>query len=102
MATTEKTRPVTTPDLKPEKPKLFRVILINDPFTRFEVVTFVLKAVFKLGADRAYQIMMTAHQKGSCMIAVYTLDIAETKVEEAMALAAGRGAALGFAIEPDG
>ena len=97
----EKTRPVTTADVKPEKPKLYKVILLNDHYTRFELVSLILKAVFKLGADRAYHVMMTAHQKGSCMVACYTLEIAETKVGDAMALAERHGAALAFSIEPD-
>lgn len=83
------------------KPKLFRVILLNDHYTRFEIVALVLKAVFGLGTDRAFNVMMTAHQKGCCLIAVYTLDIAETKVDEATALAKEHGAALGFTIEPE-
>lgn len=101
MATTEKTRPTTTTETKTEKPKLYKVILLNDDYTRFEIVEMILKSVFKLGAERAYHVMMTAHQKGSCLIAAYTLEIAETKVEEARALGEKHGAALGLSIEPD-
>ena len=105
MGTIEKTRPKpttdTTTETKTEKPKLYKVILINDDYTRFEIVELILKSVFKLGAERAYHVMMTAHQKGSCLIAAYTLEIAETKVEEARALGERHGAALGLTIEPD-
>jgi ATP-dependent Clp protease adaptor protein ClpS len=33
-------------------------------------------------ADQAYRVMMTAHQKGACVIAVYVKDVAETKAKE--------------------
>lgn len=101
MGTIEKTRPTTKPETKTEKPKLYRVVLVNDHYTRFEIVAMVLKGVFKLGPERAYHVMMTAHQKGSCVVAVYTLEIAETKVKDATDLAKEHGAALGFTIEPD-
>ena len=99
MATIDKTR--TTTETKTEKPKLFKVILVNDDYTRFEIVELILKSVFKLSSERAYYVMMTAHQKGSCLVAAYTLEIAETKVEEARAIGERHGAALAFTIEPD-
>ena len=43
----------------------------------------VLKAVFRMNENQAYRVMMTAHQKGACVIAVYTRDVAETKAKEA-------------------
>jgi hypothetical protein len=43
----------------------------------------VLKAVFRMGAERAYHVMMTAHRRGACVIAVYARDVAETKAKEA-------------------
>jgi ATP-dependent Clp protease adaptor protein ClpS len=32
----------------------------------------VLKAVFRTSEDQAYRIMITAHRKGVCVVAVYT------------------------------
>ena len=46
----------------------------------------VLKAVFRMNESQAYRVMMTAHQKGACVIAVYTRDVAETKAKEATEL----------------
>lgn len=93
------TRPKTKP--KVERPKLFKVILVNDDYTPFDVVVMVLTQVFKTGVDKAFQIMVTAHQKGSCVVAVFSLDIAETKVQEASDLAKAYEAALQFTVEPE-
>ena len=66
-----------------QRPPLYKVILLNDDFTPREFVVAVLKAVFRMGAERAYAVMMTAHRKGACVIAVYTRDVAEAKAKEA-------------------
>ena len=60
-----------------------------------------LKAVFRMSADRAYAVMMTAHRKGACVIAVYTRDVAETKAKEATDLGKQNGYPLFFTTEPE-
>ena len=47
---------------KTARPPLFKVILLNDDYTPREFVVQVLKAVFRMGAERAQAVMMTAHQ----------------------------------------
>jgi ATP-dependent Clp protease adaptor protein ClpS len=93
------------PRLKPKtriaRPPLYKVILLNDDFTPREFVVQVLKAVFRMGAERAYAVMMTAHQKGACVIAVYTRDVAETKAKEATELGKEKGYPLFFTTEPE-
>ena len=59
------------------------MILLNDDFTPREFVVTVLKLVFRMGEEKAGAVMLTAHRRGACVIAVYTNDIAETKVKEA-------------------
>jgi ATP-dependent Clp protease adaptor protein ClpS len=86
---------------KVEKPKLYKVILFNDDYTPREFVIMILQAVFKTGESAGYHIMITAHQKGSCVVAVYTRDIAETKVKEAMDYAKDAGFPLMFTAEPE-
>jgi ATP-dependent Clp protease adaptor protein ClpS len=86
---------------KVEKPRLYKVILYNDDYTPREFVIAVLKMVFKTGESAGYHIMITAHQKGSCVVAVYTRDIAETKVKEAMDTAKDAGYPLMFTAEPE-
>ena len=86
---------------KTERPKLYKVILLNDDFTPREFVVQVLKAVFRMNESTAYRVMMTAHQKGACVIAVYTRDVAETKAKEATELGKSKGYPLYFTTEPE-
>lgn len=86
---------------KTERPKLWKVILLNDDYTPREFVVQVLKAVFRMGAERAHAVMMTAHRRGACVIAVYTQDVAETKAKEATDLGKQKGYPLFFTTEPE-
>ena len=87
--------------LKTERPRLHKVILINDDYTPREFVIVVLKQVFRLSEDQAYPVMMTAHRKGACVVAVYTKDVAETKATEATDLGRENGYPLMFTTEPE-
>ena len=86
---------------KTERPKLWKVILLNDDFTPREFVVQVLKAVFRMNQEHAYQVMMTAHRKGACVIAVFTRDVADTKAKEATELGKQKGYPLYFTTEPE-
>ncbi len=94
-----KTRPKTEPKL--ERPKLYKVILINDDYTPREFVVMVLKAVFGMGPERAAVVMLTAHQMGVCVVAVFTRDVAETKATRATDAGAEAGFPLMFTTEPE-
>jgi ATP-dependent Clp protease adaptor protein ClpS len=86
---------------KTERPKLYKVILLNDDYTPREFVVLVLKAVFRMDESHAHKVMMTAHRKGACVIAVYTRDVAETKAKEATELGKAKGYPLFFTTEPE-
>jgi ATP-dependent Clp protease adaptor protein ClpS len=86
---------------KTQRPPLYKVILLNDDYTPREFVVLVLKAVFRMNEDQAYRVMMTAHQKGACVIAVYARDVAETKAKEATDLGKQKGFPLFFTTEPE-
>jgi ATP-dependent Clp protease adaptor protein ClpS len=94
-------KPRTKTKTKVERPKLFKVILLNDDYTPREFVVQVLKAVFRMNAEHAYRVMLTAHQRGACVIAVYTRDVAETKAKEATELGKEKGYPLFFTTEPE-
>ena len=95
-------KPRTKVQPKTQRPPLYKVILLNDDFTPREFVVEVLKAVFRMGAARAYHVMMTAHRQGACVIAVYTRDVAETKAKEATELGRSNGHPLFFTTEKEG
>src|SRR5262245_1414871 len=94
-------KPRTKVHTKTQRPKLYKVILLNDDYTPREFVVLVLKAVFRMNADQAYRVMMTAHRRGACVIAVYTRDVAETKAKEATELGKNKGYPLFFTTEPE-
>ena len=95
------TRPRVQPKTKVERPRLHKVILVNDDFTPREFVVAVLKAVFRMSEDQSYRVMITAHRKGSCVVAVFPRDVAETKATEATEFGKSAGYPLQFTTEPE-
>jgi ATP-dependent Clp protease adaptor protein ClpS len=93
--------PRTKVRTKVARPPLYKVILLNDDYTPREFVVQVLKAVFRMSAEQAYRVMLTAHRRGVCVIAVYTRDVAETKAKEATELGKSKGYPLFFTTEPE-
>ena len=84
-----------------ERPKVYKVILLNDDYTPREFVVGVLAAVFRMTGGRGHGVMLTAHRKGCCVVAVYTREIAETKATQAIDMAARQGYPLMFTTEPE-
>lgn len=101
MNTKTVTKPGTKVKPKTERPKLWKVILLNDDYTPREFVVQVLKAVFRMNEEEAYRVMMTAHRRGACVIAVYTKDVADTKAKEGTELGKSKGYPLYFTTEPE-
>src|SRR5467141_4168027 len=94
-------KPRTKVRLKTERPRLHKVILVNDDFTPREFVVAVLKAEFRMNEDQAYRVMITAHRRGACVVAVFTRDIAETKATRATEAGRSKGYPLVFTTEPE-
>lgn len=99
--TKPRTTPKPTTTTKPARPPLYKVILLNDDYTPREFVVVVLKAVFRMSAETAQRVMLTAHRRGACVIAVFTRDVAETKAKEATELGKQKGYPLFFTTEPE-
>jgi len=96
-----KPRGRTRPKTQTQRPKLWKVILLNDDYTPREFVVLVLMAVFRMSESEAYKVMITAHQKGACVIAVFTRDVADTKAKEATDMGKQNGFPLYFTTEPE-
>ena len=94
-------KPTTKVKPKTERPRLHKVILVNDDYTPREFVVMVLKAEFRLSEDQAYRVMITAHQRGVCVVAVFTKDVAETKATRATDAGRAKGYPLLFTTEPE-
>ena len=94
-------KPRTKVRVKTERPKLHKVILVNDDYTPREFVVKVLEAVFRMNESQAYRVMLTAHRRGACVVAVFTKDVAETKATRATDAGRSKGYPLMFTTEPE-
>jgi len=96
-----RTKTRTKTAVKTERPRLHKVILVNDDYTPRDFVVSVLKAEFRMTEDQAYKVMITAHQRGVCVVAVFTKDVAETKATRATDAGRAKGYPLLFTTEPE-
>jgi ATP-dependent Clp protease adaptor protein ClpS len=94
-----KPRAATRP--RTARPRLYKVILLNDDFTPREFVVAVLRAVFRMTDAQAGRVMLTAHRRGACVVAVFTKDVAESKASEATDAGRSAGYPLRFTTEPE-
>ena len=94
-------KPRTKVKTNTERPKLHKVILVNDDYTPREFVVRVLKGEFRMSEEQAYRVMMTAHRRGVCVVAVFTKDVAETKATRATDAGRAKGYPLLFTTEPE-
>jgi ATP-dependent Clp protease adaptor protein ClpS len=67
---------------KLKRPPLYKVLLLNDDYTPMEFVVYVLERFFGMGREKATQIMLAVHTRGSAVCGVYPRDVAETKSEQ--------------------
>ena len=86
---------------KTKRPRLHKVILVNDDFTPRDFVVGILKGEFRMTEDQAYKVMITAHRRGVCVVAVFTRDVAETKATRATDAGRVKGYPLLFTTEPE-
>ncbi len=87
--------------IKPKKPSLYKVIMLNDDVTTMEFVVEILKDIFGKDNDEAVSLMMKVHLEGQAVIAVYTYDIARTKQRLAMERARAQGFPFRINIESE-
>jgi ATP-dependent Clp protease adaptor protein ClpS len=67
-----------------KRPKLYRVLLLNDDYTPMEFVIEVLERFFNKDRDAANHIMLHVHHNGVGECGIYTYEVAETKVTQVM------------------
>ncbi len=90
---------VTRDDVKVGKPKLYRVLLLNDDYTTMDFVVAVLESVFRKSPAEATQIMLSVHQRGQGLCGLYPREIAEAKVKEVRDRAKSEGHPLKCVME---
>ena len=78
---------------------MYTVVIHNDDVTPMNFVVEVLKQIFFLGNDRAAEIMLAAHVKGSAYVQTLPRIEAEKRVQRAHQAAGMQGYPLHFSIE---
>ena len=73
------TLPPVQIETRTRRPPLHKMMLVNDDVSPRAFVVLVLKAVFRMDEEQASRVMMTAHQCGACVVAVFTREVAEEK-----------------------
>lgn len=96
---------IKTPEVKQdefvERPKRFRVILVNDDYTPQEFVVWVLMKIFFKSRSDSARIMLKAHNEGKAYIDTYSYDIAKSKVAKVKTLADENGHPLSCELEEE-
>ena len=67
---------------KPEikKPRMYKVLLMNDDYTPMDFVVSVLKQYFHKTTEQATKVMLQVHYDGAGVAGIFRAEIAETKV----------------------
>jgi ATP-dependent Clp protease adaptor protein ClpS len=86
---------------KLQKPRLYKVILLNDDYTPMEFVVVILERFFHKNREEATRIMLHVHQKGVGVCGVFTREVAETKVRLVMSYAQEHTQPLQCTMEPE-
>lgn len=71
-------------DIEIQKPKMYKVLLLNDDYTSMEFVVSTLINIFRKSEEDAYAIMLRIHNQGSGLCGIYTHEIAETKIAQVL------------------
>lgn len=81
------------------KPSLYKVLLLNDDYTPMEFVVMVLQRFFRMDIEQATQVMLHVHQRGVGVCGIFSLEVAETKVQQVMDCARSHQHPLQCALE---
>lgn len=81
------------------KPSLYKVLLLNDDYTPMEFVVMVLQRFFRMDIEQATQVMLHVHQRGVGVCGIFSLEVAETKVQQVMDCARNHQHPLQCALE---
>lgn len=88
----------TTPKL--QKPKNYLAVILNDDYSSFEAVEYILQQVFHKTSDDAATIAQEVHKNGKGIAGgPYTFEVCETKVYIAMEIAKENEMPLRLSIE---
>jgi ATP-dependent Clp protease adaptor protein ClpS len=69
---------------RPKKPDQYKVLMLNDDYTPMEFVVLVLKRYFRMDMEQATRVMLHVHQRGVGVCGIFSMEVAETKVNQVM------------------
>lgn len=84
-----------------KEPSRYKVLMLNDDHTPMDWVIDLLIKVFKHSHENAVNLTMTVHNEGSAVVGIYTYEIAEQKVVEAINVTRQRGFPLQLTLEEE-
>src|SRR5258708_22788017 len=73
---------ITKTKTQVKKPRLYRVLLLNDDYTPMEFVGHVLERFFNKDREAATRIMLLAHHHRIADCRIYTYDVAHTQATQ--------------------
>jgi ATP-dependent Clp protease adaptor protein ClpS len=85
-----------------KEPRRYKVYVLNDDFTTFDFVVYVMQAIFSKTRHEGWNIARCTHNEGKGYIGTYSYDMAKTKSERAKALSRSFGYPLNFKLTPEG
>jgi ATP-dependent Clp protease adaptor protein ClpS len=86
---------------KRERPRKWKVILLEDESTDLVFVVDVLQSIFHKTLEEAIALTMQIHHTGSAVCGTYTYEIAETKAVMVQLRASESGYPLMAVIDPE-
>lgn len=81
------------------RPRLYKVLMLNDDYTPMEFVVHALQNFFDKNESEATEIMLNVHTQGVGICGVFTLDVADTKIRLVTELARSNGHPLMCSLE---
>jgi len=88
-------------DERYERPRLWKVIILNDDFTPMEFVEDIAIRTFRKTQDEAERLTVAVHTLGAAVAGVYTHEIAETKLALVHQYAQAESHPLMLQMEPE-
>lgn len=82
-------------------PPMYKVLLLNDDYTTWDFVVYVLMRFFGKTEEEAHRHTLEVHQQGLTLAGVYPFEVAETKAEQVIRAARKEGHPFRATVEPE-